>query len=69
MSKAIRKGIKLLNSYGYDVEVKQVKHGSRHYNKFGQFIQIASSPRTEAFINDIRQNIARHLGVSKATIS
>ena len=67
MSKLTRKAIKLLSAYGYS-EVRQVKHGARYYNG-NVFIQVASSPRTEAFLNDIKQNIARHLGVSKSTIS
>ncbi len=67
MSKLIRKAVKLLEAHGYTV-VKRVKHGTRHYHANGNFVQIGSTPRTEAFLNDVKQHIARHLGIKKSTL-
>lgn len=64
----MRKVIKLLKKYGF-CRIKEVKHGKRFYNSEGQYVQIASSPRTGSYENAVKQAIGHHLGVPKSTIS
>ena len=68
MSKAlIRKAVKLCKKHGF-VNSKPVKHGQRHYNDNGQFIQISGSPRTDAFYKGVIGDIARALCIPKTQV-
>ncbi len=63
----MRKAIKLLKKYGFSY-TKTVKHGTRYYNEAGQYVQVGSSPRTESYLNAVRQAIGHHLDVPKASV-
>jgi len=68
MSKAlIRKAVKLCKKHGF-VNSKPVKHGQRLYNTNGSFIQISSSPRTDAFYKSVIGDIARILCIPKIQV-
>ena len=67
MRSLMRKAVKLLKAHGF-VEGRHVKHGTQYNHPSGVVCLISGSPRTEAFYNDVKQNIARATGIKKSLI-